>query len=114
MSVLGLINAQLYRPGGNSTALNITAATGAGAVGIKNPAATGVVMRIIPNTLGTTNPLTLNDLAVNTGAAAANQVISIPVASMVAGVPITIEAVFQNGLVISSFPTGGSYVITYS
>lgn len=112
MSVLGLINAQIYRPGGSSAALNVSAATGSGLAGIKGSA--GVVMRIIPNTIGTTNPLTLNDLALNTGAAAANQVISIPVASMVAGVPITIEAVFLNGLVISAFPTGGSYTITYS
>ncbi len=112
MSILGLINAQLYRPGGNSTALNITAATGAGVAGIK--ASSGVLMRIIPNAIGSAGVLTLNDLAVNTGAAAANQIITIPIASLTLGVPVTIEATFLNGLVISAFPTDGSYVITYS
>jgi hypothetical protein len=108
---LGIIPVKTYRLGGNAAALNITAITGAGLAGVKG--SSGVLMRIIPIIAGSAGNLTLNDLAVNTGAAAANQVYTVLFSTLVVGTPITIEVPFVNGLVVSSITTGGQFVITY-
>jgi hypothetical protein len=111
MSVLGMIPVKVYRLGGNSAQLNVTAITGAGLAGIKG--SSGVLFRIIPIVAGSGGALTINDLAVNTGAAAANQLFTIPNTGLTVGVPITLEVPFANGLVISAITTGGQFVVTY-
>jgi hypothetical protein len=102
----GPILTAILNIGGNNAALNVTATSV-----IK--ASNGNVFRIIPTTVGT-GTLTLNDSATTGAAATANILESIPAASMTAGVPITIEAPFKNGLTISAITSGGVFTITYN
>jgi hypothetical protein len=104
--IVGPVNIPPGLPGGASTAEDITAA----AV-IK--AAPGIIVRIVPIVLGT-GTLTINDAITTGGATTANTVESIPVASMTVGVPVTLELACGTGIVISAFPTGGQYVVTFT
>jgi|HubBroStandDraft_4_1064222.scaffolds.fasta_scaffold41602_3 hypothetical protein len=102
----GPILVAILNMGGNNAALNVTA------TGVVK-ATPGVVFRIIPTTVGT-GTLTLNNSATTGAAATANIIDSIPAASMTAGVPITLEAPFTNGLVVSAITSGGVFTITYN
>jgi hypothetical protein len=94
-------------PGGVFSKLDVTAATGAGLAGLKT--GKGTLMRVIIGTAGSAGALTFNDLAVNTGAGAANQIVSLAYNNTLiaaAGDVYVAEFPFQNGLVISAWPTG--------
>lgn len=104
---VGVIQTINTLPGGTLVKFNITAATV-----VKST--TGTVMRIVPITVGSAGALVLNDNTATGGSnTAANELTSIPIASMTAGVPILIELPFANGLVVSAVPTGGAYDVSY-
>jgi hypothetical protein len=102
------ISTQNFRPGGNSTTLDVTAA----AVIKASP---GVIFRVIVVIVGTGGSLTINDLATTSGGAAANQIITIPFGSLTIGQVITLEAATVTGIAVTAVPTGGSqFTITWS
>jgi hypothetical protein len=98
---------QIQGLGGNISALNVAAA---GVV--KNTP--GMLFRIVVEVAPTAGNLTVNDLAANSGAAVANQIISVPFGSLVIGQVITLDWPCKNGIVVSSVGTGGVYGIAYS
>lgn len=94
--------------GGTSSHLDITAA-----VVIK--ASAGRLRKITVSAPGTTSgALTLNDAATVGAAAAANQIVSIPFASLSAGQVIDLDWPCVNGIVVSAVPGGGSPVYAAS
>jgi hypothetical protein len=93
------------QPGGNSTALNITAAAVIKAL-------PGTVFRIAVVAPGSAGVLTLNDVATVGAAAAANQIVSIPFGNLVGAIPLDWPC--AAGIVVSSVPTGGQVSIAFS
>lgn len=72
----------------------------------------GILRRIVMVTAGSGGALVLNDLASGGTPAAGNQVTSIPSATLtVTGLPVTLDLLFQNGIMVSAIPTGS--VINY-
>lgn len=103
----GAQQVQISSLGGQRTALNVTAA---GVISAK----AGTLFRVLVVTAGTAGALTINDLSANTGAAAANTLLSVPFGNLTAGQVITIEASVLNGIVVSAVPNGGQFTITYT
>lgn len=93
-------------PGGISAALNVTAV---GAI----KAGPGVLVRIIPIVLGT-GTLTLNDMLAAGTPSAANEIDSLPVASMTVGIPVWLEWPCGTGIYVSAIPSGGQYNFSFS
>jgi hypothetical protein len=101
------ISTQSFRPGGNSSTLDVTAA----AVIKASP---GVLFRIFVVVAGSAGSLTINDLATTSGGAAANQIITIPFGSLTVGQVITLEAATATGIAVTAVTTGGQFTITWS
>jgi hypothetical protein len=95
------------QPGGNATALNVTAA----AVIKATP---GTLFRVAVSAPGSAGALTLNDNTALTGNAAANAIVSIPYGSLAAGQIITLDWPCAAGIVVSAVPTGGVFAATFS
>jgi hypothetical protein len=91
-------------PGGQSSALNLTAAQ------VIKPAP-GVLVTIVCVTPGT-GSLTFNDVLTVGAAAAANEIITL--AAPAAGAVIALNWPCAVGIVASSVPTGGQYSVAFS
>ena len=103
----GPIKVSVTQPGGNKSTLDITAATV-----IK--ATNGILFTIITSIAGTAGDLVLNDVATVAGAAAANQITSIPFGSLPVGTPVTLKWPCATGITISAVPTGWVGAVSYS
>ena len=103
----GPIKVSVTQPGGNKSALDVTAAA---VVKSTN----GILFSITTSTAGTAGDLVLNDVATVAGAAAANQIISIPFGSLAAGSVVTLKWPCSTGIVVSAVPTGWVGAVSYS
>jgi hypothetical protein len=92
----------LVSSGGNSSALQVTAA----AVIKATPGRLAKITVVAPGT--TSGALTVNDCATTGAASAANQIVSIPFGSLTAGQVIALDWPCQVGIVVSAVPGGGS------
>jgi hypothetical protein len=98
-------NSIITSPGGQLTALNLQA----GANLIK--AGQGRIFKIFVNTVGSAGTFSVNDSA-TTGGVAASNLIWDDGATTAVGTPLTLEAPYFNGLVVT-VPTGGVCSVTY-
>ena len=103
----GPIKVSVTQPGGNKSSLDITAATVV-------KATNGILFTITTSTAGSAGDLVLNDVATVAGAAAANQVISIPFGTLTAGSVVTLKWPCATGITISAVPTGWVGAASYS
>ena len=103
----GPIKVSVTQPGGNKSSLNISAAAVV-------KATNGIVFRITTSTAGTAGDLVLNDVATVAGAAATNQIISIPFGTLTAGSVVTLKWPCATGITISAVPTGWVGAVSYS
>ena len=103
----GPIKVSVTQPGGNKSSLNISAAAVV-------KATNGIVFRITTSTAGSAGDLVLNDVATVAGAAATNQIVSIPFGSLAAGSVVTLEWPCATGITISAVPTGWVGAVSYS
>jgi hypothetical protein len=104
-TIVGPVSVGIGMPGGNSAALNVTAA----AVIKATP---GLLYRINVVTAGSAGNLVLNDTTTTGGATTANEIISIPFGSL----PVTIPLGWPcaSGIVVSAVPTGSQFTISFS
>ena len=103
----GPIKVSVTQPGGNKSSLNISAAAVV-------KATNGIVFRITTSTAGSAGDLVLNDVATVAGAAATNQIVSIPFGSLAAGSVVTLKWPCATGITISAVPTGWVGAVSYS
>ena len=104
----GPIKVSVTQPGGNKSALNITAASVV-------KATNGIVFTITTSTAGTAGDLVLNDYnALGAGNTAANQIIAIPFGSLADGGVLTLKWPCATGITVSAVPTGWVGAISYS
>lgn len=103
----GPIKVSVTQPGGNKSSLNISAAAVV-------KATNGIVFTITTSTAGTAGDLVLNDVATVAGAAATNQIISIPFGTLTAGSVVTLKWPCATGITISAVPTGWVGAVSYS
>jgi len=103
----GPLQVNQFRPAGNLSALDVTAA----AV-IK--ASAGTIMRIAVLNNGSAGSLTINDCLTTGAAAVANEVFTVGYAALAVGQIITLEFPMETGIVVSAVPTGGIFAIAYN
>jgi hypothetical protein len=93
--------------GGTKSALNVNAPNTV----VKS--SLGTLFRIVVQVAPSAGSLVVNDLAAGSGYAAANQILSVPFGSLVAGQVITLDWPCLVGIVVPTVCTGGAYAISY-
>lgn len=93
-------------PGGNASALNVTAA---GVI----KASPGILCRVLIVAPGTAGNLVLNDTTTVGSASAANTILTVAFGNLAVGQVIYLNWPCLNGIVVSAVPTGSQISISY-